>query len=193
MTSSRSDTPPTSWRSWWGCSARTGWRRSWTCACTRARAACRSSTRTCSSVFAPARHPYVHARDLGGLRVPLEGSPNDGWREEGFRGYADHMATAEFGAAIARLETLARERPTSVMCAEASWEHCHRRLLSDALVARGRRVRPHRPGRAAIRTRADGLRGRRRDGGRLPRAADARSTSDVAFRLRQRGYGKAPR
>ncbi len=55
---------------------------------------------------------YVHARDLGGLRVPLEGSPNDGWREEGFRGYADHMATPEFEAAVARLETLARERTT---------------------------------------------------------------------------------
>lgn len=84
---------------------------------------------------------YEHARDLGGLRVPVDCSTNDGWREEGFRGYADHMATPEFEAAIGRLESLARERAATVMCAEAAWQQCHRRLLSDALVARGWRVR----------------------------------------------------
>jgi uncharacterized protein (DUF488 family) len=83
---------------------------------------------------------YHHARDLGGLRVPVAGSPNDGWREEGFRGYADHMATPEFAAAIERLGSLARGRATTVMCAEAAWRQCHRRLLSDALGARGWRV-----------------------------------------------------
>jgi uncharacterized protein (DUF488 family) len=58
-----------------------------------------------------------------------------------FRGYADHMASEEFGAAVERLEEVARGRPCAVMCAEAQWWRCHRRLLSDALVARGWEVR----------------------------------------------------
>jgi uncharacterized protein (DUF488 family) len=83
---------------------------------------------------------YLHMRELGGRRRPLPDSINDGWENEQFRGYADHMATAEFRDAIEWLETLARERPTAVMCAEATWFRCHRRLISDALLVRGWRV-----------------------------------------------------
>ena len=54
-----------------------------------------------------------------------------------FQGYADHMASDEFAAGLGRLEAVARERRTAVMCAEAQWRRCHRRLLSDALLARG--------------------------------------------------------
>ena len=70
----------------------------------------------------------------------MPGSVNDGWENEQFQGYADHMATPEFKEAIERLERLARERPAAVMCAEASWARCHRRLVSDALLVRGWRV-----------------------------------------------------
>jgi uncharacterized protein (DUF488 family) len=80
---------------------------------------------------------YVHLEELGGRRSPVPGSPNGGWREGQFQGYADHMATPEFAAALERLETLARARPAAVMCAEAPWWRCHRRLLSDALLVRG--------------------------------------------------------
>jgi len=83
---------------------------------------------------------YAHFEELGGRRSPVPGSPNRGWREEQFQGYADHMATAEFAAGVERLESLARSRPTAVMCAEAPWWRCHRRLLSDALLVRGWRV-----------------------------------------------------
>jgi uncharacterized protein (DUF488 family) len=80
---------------------------------------------------------YVHLPELGGRRDPRPGSRNGGWRVRQFQGYADHMASGEFAAGLRRLEAVARERHTAVMCAEALWWRCHRRLLSDALLTRG--------------------------------------------------------
>jgi uncharacterized protein (DUF488 family) len=75
--------------------------------------------------------------ELGGRRRPTSGSANAGWEVAGFRGYADHMATPEFAAGLERLERLAEERRTAFMCAEGDWRRCHRRLIADALTARG--------------------------------------------------------
>ncbi len=83
---------------------------------------------------------YVHMPALGGRRRPAADSPNTAWRNDGFRGYADHMASPEFRAALDRLVTLAAEQRTAVMCAEAVPWRCHRSLIADALVARGERV-----------------------------------------------------
>lgn len=83
---------------------------------------------------------YVHLPELGGRRARVAGSRNGAWRVAAFQGYADHMATAEFAAGMERLLALAGERRTAVMCAEASWWRCHRRLVADALLVRGRRV-----------------------------------------------------
>jgi uncharacterized protein (DUF488 family) len=80
---------------------------------------------------------YLHLESLGGRRDPAPNSANGGWRVGQFRGYADHMATEEFQAALDGLIDLAGAGRTAVMCAEAQWWRCHRRLLSDALVARG--------------------------------------------------------
>ena len=80
---------------------------------------------------------YIHLPALGGRRRPSPNSPNGGWRVEAFRGYADHMASAEFNAGLAALEERARQRATAVMCAEAPWWRCHRRLVSDALTIHG--------------------------------------------------------
>jgi uncharacterized protein (DUF488 family) len=80
---------------------------------------------------------YHHLAELGGRRDPAPDSPNTGWRVGQFRGYADHMGSREFHAGLARLEESARARTTAVMCAEAQWWRCHRRLLSDALLVRG--------------------------------------------------------
>jgi uncharacterized protein (DUF488 family) len=80
---------------------------------------------------------YLHLPELGGRRNPLPESPNGGWRVGQFQGYADHMASEEFAAGLRRLEAVARDRRTAVMCAEAQWRRCHRRLLSDALLVRG--------------------------------------------------------
>jgi uncharacterized protein (DUF488 family) len=83
---------------------------------------------------------YTHARALGGFRKPVPGSPNAGWEHEGFRGYADYMATPEFRAALGALQERGRGRRACVMCAEAQWWRCHRRLIADALLIRGWRV-----------------------------------------------------
>ena len=80
---------------------------------------------------------YLHLEELGGRRPALERSPNGGWRVGQFQGYADHMDSEEFAAGLDRLLGLARERRTAVMCAEAQWWRCHRRLLADALTVRG--------------------------------------------------------
>jgi uncharacterized protein (DUF488 family) len=80
---------------------------------------------------------YVPLRELGGLRKPRPDSPNLGWRNESFRGYADYMQTEEFGAGLARLVDLASERRTAIMCAEAVPWQCHRSLVADALAVRG--------------------------------------------------------
>jgi uncharacterized protein (DUF488 family) len=77
---------------------------------------------------------------LGGRRKPSPDSANGAWESDQFRGYADHMASDEFAAGLAELEGLAREQRVAVMCAEAWWVRCHRRLIADALTARGWRV-----------------------------------------------------
>ncbi|HEX9107549.1 MAG TPA: DUF488 domain-containing protein [Longimicrobiales bacterium] len=83
---------------------------------------------------------YVHEPALGGRRAAARDSGNTFWRAGGFRGYADYMATGEFAEALRRLESLAAERPTAIMCAEAVPWRCHRQLVADALVARGHDV-----------------------------------------------------
>lgn len=80
---------------------------------------------------------YRHFGALGGLRRPLPDSPNVYWRNESFRGYADHMQSAAFGEAIQDLIGFAAGGATAVMCAEAVWWRCHRSLLADALLVRG--------------------------------------------------------
>ena len=84
---------------------------------------------------------YRHFPGLGGLRKPRRDSINTAWRHDGFRGYADHMQTPAFQEAIQSLEEFAAVAPTTIMCAEAVWWECHRRLLSDALLVRGVPVR----------------------------------------------------
>ena len=78
--------------------------------------------------------------ELGGRRRPRAGGSPSPWRNASFRGYAEYMETPEFTVGLERLELVASERRAAIMCAEAEWRRCHRRLLSDALSARGWRV-----------------------------------------------------
>jgi uncharacterized protein (DUF488 family) len=83
---------------------------------------------------------YEHMKALGGLRHPRQDSPNTGWRNESFRGYADYMQTPEFESALDALARAADHEAVAIMCAEAVPWRCHRSLIADALTARGHRV-----------------------------------------------------
>lgn len=83
---------------------------------------------------------YRHIKRLGGWRRAQPGSPNGGWDNDAFQGYADYALTAEFRAGLDELTELAREARTAVMCAEGLWWRCHRRLIADQLLVRGWRV-----------------------------------------------------
>jgi uncharacterized protein (DUF488 family) len=82
---------------------------------------------------------YIWLPKLGGLRRVRKGflSPNTGLTNPGFRAYADYMATPEFREGVEELLVPASEAVTVIMCAEALYWRCHRRLLSDYLFAHG--------------------------------------------------------
>lgn len=79
---------------------------------------------------------YQHMSELGGLRHTTNDSPNTGWRNAGFRGYADYMHTSEFDKGLEYLLNQAKNKTTVIMCAEVVPWRCHRLLLSDALLVR---------------------------------------------------------
>ena len=87
-----------------------------------------------------ARIYYTHLPGLGGLRHARKDSPNTGWRNASFRGYADYMQTTEFERALGKLLDLAKKKQVAIMCAEAVPWRCHRSLIADALAVRGIRV-----------------------------------------------------
>jgi uncharacterized protein (DUF488 family) len=89
-----------------------------------------------SRSLADAGIAYLPMPALGGLRRARPDSPNTGWRNDNFRGYADYMQTPEFAVALERLVDAGRERRVAIMCAEAVPWRCHRSLVADALNAR---------------------------------------------------------
>lgn len=80
---------------------------------------------------------YLHVPSLGGLRRPRPDSPNGGWRNRSFQGYADYMQTDEFAAGLREVLEAASHDRVALMCAEAVPWRCHRSLIADALVAHG--------------------------------------------------------
>src|SRR5579863_5481311 len=95
---------------------------------------------TLSKKLRGARIGYVHLRRLGGLRHARRDSPNMGWRNVSFRGFADYMQMPEFEKGLRRLIQLAKQKKTAIMCAEAVQWRCHRSLIADALTVRGIRA-----------------------------------------------------
>lgn len=83
---------------------------------------------------------YMHLAALGGWRQAVHDSPNDGWRNASFQGYADYAMTPEFADGLRELVGQAGGARTAIMCSEALWWRCHRRLVADRLTIGGVRV-----------------------------------------------------
>jgi len=98
---------------------------------------------TLPDALAAERIDYRHLRALGGRRHRPKGAPpslNTYWRVAAFRSYADYAETDEFRAGLAALRVLVRDGRCGVMCAEALWWRCHRRIITDYMLADGARV-----------------------------------------------------
>ena len=83
---------------------------------------------------------YRHLPALGGLRHRTKGaepSLNTLWRVAAFRNYADYAGTDAFRTGLDELRALARDHCCAIMCAEAVWWRCHRRIIADYLLAAG--------------------------------------------------------
>jgi uncharacterized protein (DUF488 family) len=86
---------------------------------------------------------YEHIAALGGLRSRVKDVPpevNAFWQNESFHNYADYATGSAFAAGFSRLMEIGEERPCVIMCAEALWWRCHRRIITDYLLAAGERV-----------------------------------------------------
>ena len=98
---------------------------------------------TLAVTLAPCQIGYEHISELGGLRGKsrdAESSPNTYWRVRSFRNYADYALTAPFATGLARLRERGAKQRCVVMCAEAVWWRCHRRIIADYLLAAGEQV-----------------------------------------------------
>jgi uncharacterized protein (DUF488 family) len=113
-----------------------------------------------ASAFRQASVEYRWLEALGGRRHKQQGeSPNLSLENKGFRNYADYMPTEEFREGVEKLLAIARQKKTAIMCAEGLFWRCHRRLVSDFLMAKGITVqhimptgelRPHTLTRGAV-------------------------------------------
>jgi uncharacterized protein (DUF488 family) len=90
-----------------------------------------------AAILAGSGIAYEWRKDLGGFRRPRPDSPHRAIRNDAFRGYADHMETAEFRSALGWLEATSTELSTAIMCAESVWWRCHRRMIADVLLLDG--------------------------------------------------------
>ncbi len=86
---------------------------------------------------------YYHLEALGGRRKEsekIDSSPNTFWNNKSFQNYADYALSEEFQAALEDLKNRAKEKICAIMCSEAVWWRCHRRIVSDYLLADGYNV-----------------------------------------------------
>jgi uncharacterized protein (DUF488 family) len=86
---------------------------------------------------------YEHAAALGGFRGKAQNLPRDlngFWTNESFRNYADYALSAQFRAGLEHLLDQGHSRRCAIMCSEAVWWRCHRRIVADYLIASGETV-----------------------------------------------------
>lgn len=93
--------------------------------------------------LAPFKIDYVQIAELGGLRSKnkeVEAQVNGFWQNQSFHNYADYTLTEPFQNGVEQLIALGRQQRCVLMCAEALWWRCHRRIVADHLLARGESV-----------------------------------------------------
>jgi uncharacterized protein (DUF488 family) len=98
---------------------------------------------TIDTELAAAGISYRHVAELGGRRSRAKGlqqSPNGFWENSSFRNYADYAATEPFRDGLAVLRGMGHSHHCAIMCAEAVWWRCHRRIIADYLLASGEQV-----------------------------------------------------
>ena len=86
---------------------------------------------------------YRHIAALGGLRGHKAEVPNDVnafWQNQSFHNYADYAMSESFRAGLTTLRELGHVTPSAIMCAEAVWWRCHRRIIADYLITTGETV-----------------------------------------------------
>ena len=86
---------------------------------------------------------YEHLSALGGLRGKGRSLPRDVngfWTNESFHNYADYALSEPFQMGLEHLLQEGRERRCAIMCSEAVWWRCHRRIVADYLLANGETV-----------------------------------------------------
>lgn len=98
---------------------------------------------TLPDALAKVQIAYRHCPQLGGRRnkqPDVEESVNAFWRVQAFHNYADYALGADFAAAFTELLDLGRATPLALMCSEAVWWRCHRRIITDYLLLNGHAV-----------------------------------------------------
>lgn len=86
---------------------------------------------------------YQHMAALGGLRERSRDLPpevNGFWQNQSFHNYADYALSEDFRSGLRKLRALGQAAPCAIMCAEAVWWRCHRRIVADYLIAAGETV-----------------------------------------------------
>lgn len=93
--------------------------------------------------LAPWQIGYDRIAELGGLRARSHDVPadvNGYWENQSFHNYADYALSPKFADGLDQLERMSEERPTAIMCSEAVWWRCHRRIIADYMLLHGREV-----------------------------------------------------
>ncbi len=92
---------------------------------------------TLAAALAASGIGYTPMASLGGFRKPSKDSPNGGWRNQSFRGFADYMLTEAYAMAVKEVEERSRREILVLLCAETVPWRCHRSLIADTLTVDG--------------------------------------------------------
>lgn len=90
--------------------------------------------------LAPYQIGHVYLKDLGGRRPrqpTVDPAINAFWQNQSFHNYADYATTEPFQTGLGKLLALSAQKSSAIMCSEAVWWRCHRRIVADYLLNNG--------------------------------------------------------